>query len=367
MKLLFAGVGLFTLLCQAQPAREIRVECEEGQTIAQALRGARSGDTIKILGTCSEKVTVAVDGVRLDGGGSAVLEEPFNPPLNPPEFNGLLTIDGARGVVISGLVIQRSRAEGILAVRGASALVLGSTVQDNAGTGIAVNSSRVELVDSTVRRNLFGLDAFGHSSILLKGRFTANGNRIHGIGLIGSSNLEVRGARVEASENGEFGVSVFSQSSFDFLSFQTSTGSSMTLARNGAGGMVVGASIFSVTSANTRVSIVGSPVGIWMPAQSTLAIGPESTLLVERNTVGLNLGGGVVMFALGTLTVRSSAETGILADSAQVNLFSPLSEITGNGVDMDLRFGAQATVAGATVGTRRCESSVMVRGSISCP
>jgi hypothetical protein len=41
--------------------------------------------------------------------------------------------------------------------------------------------------------------------------------------------------------------------------------------------------------------------------------------------------------------------------------------ITDNGTDMDLSFGARATLQGNTIGTITCEKSAMIRGDTVCP
>jgi hypothetical protein len=43
------------------------------------------------------------------------------------------------------------------------------------------------------------------------------------------------------------------------------------------------------------------------------------------------------------------------------------SAITGNGVDVDLRFEARATFDGVDVGTITCDSTVLSRGTTVCP
>ena len=50
------------------------VDCDAGETIANAMSRAHSGSTIVISGTCEEAVVVDKDGITLDGGGTAVID-----------------------------------------------------------------------------------------------------------------------------------------------------------------------------------------------------------------------------------------------------------------------------------------------------
>jgi nitrous oxidase accessory protein NosD len=51
-----------------------KVQCDKGQTLQAALQKAKPGDTLKVTGTCQERVTITTDRLTLDGGGSAVLD-----------------------------------------------------------------------------------------------------------------------------------------------------------------------------------------------------------------------------------------------------------------------------------------------------
>ena len=106
-----------------------KVKCDKGQTLTEALRKAKPGDTLQVTGTCHERVTITTDRLTLDGGGSAVLDGGGG---GPTEFEGVVTIDGAHGVTLTGFTIQNGPGEGILGVRGAAFAVQDTTVQNNA-------------------------------------------------------------------------------------------------------------------------------------------------------------------------------------------------------------------------------------------
>ena len=88
-----------------------KVKCDKGQTLTEALRKAKPGDTLQVTGTCHERVTITTDRLTLDGGGSAVLDGGGG---GPTEFEGVVTIDGAHGVTLTGFTIQNGPGEGIL-------------------------------------------------------------------------------------------------------------------------------------------------------------------------------------------------------------------------------------------------------------
>jgi nitrous oxidase accessory protein NosD len=71
-----------------------RVQCDKGQTLTEALRKAKPGDTLQVAGTCQELVIITTDRLMLDGDGSAVLGGGGG---GPTEIEGVVTIDGARG------------------------------------------------------------------------------------------------------------------------------------------------------------------------------------------------------------------------------------------------------------------------------
>jgi nitrous oxidase accessory protein NosD len=51
-----------------------KVKCDKGQTLTDALRKAKPGDTLQVTGTCHERVTITTDRLTLDSGGSPVLD-----------------------------------------------------------------------------------------------------------------------------------------------------------------------------------------------------------------------------------------------------------------------------------------------------
>ena len=349
------------------PMRMRVVNCDRGEEIARALARAEPGDTIRVTGTCVERVSIKTDRITLDGQGAAVLDGGGGPIA---EFDGVVTIDGASGVTIQGFTVQNGPGEGILGTHGAAFSVRNTTVQDNGGNGVAVaEGSTAELTDCSMLRNATGIDVFTQSSAVLKGAIRTNENLGNGADINGTSIIEIRGAQVEASRNGGVGLVAGSNSQLAVFGFDVSRGSTFTIDANGGPGIVLGDSILNVFE-STTISITNGPLGILCGAGKIISPFGVGTFVIENNGVGLDFGLDGTALLVGGLTVRNNG-TGVRGDGAGVLTFISIPEnpsaITGNGVDVDLRFGARATIEGVDVGTITCDSTVLSRGTTVCP
>ena len=349
------------------PMRMRVVNCDRGQNIAEVLARAHPGDTILVTGTCVERVSIKTDRITLDGQGAATLDGGGGPAA---EFDGVVTIDGASGVTIQGFTVQNGPGEGILGTHGAAFSVRNSTVQDNGSTGVVVaEGSTAELTDCSILRNDAGIDVFTQSSAVLKGSIRTNDNLLNGATVNGTSIIEIRGAQVEASRNGGEGLAAGSNSQLAVFGFAGSQGSTFTIDANGGGGILLGDSILNVFSEST-IAITNSPLGILCGAGKIISPFGVGRFVIENNGVGLDFGLDGTALLVGGLTVRNNG-TGVRGDGAGVLTFISIpsnpSAITGNGVDVDLRFGARATFDGVDVGTITCDSTVLSRGTTVCP
>jgi hypothetical protein len=343
------------------------VNCDRGEEIARALARAEPGDTIRVTGTCVERVSIKTDRITLDGQGAATLDGGGGPPS---EFDGVVTIDGASGVTIQGFIVQNGPGEGILGTHGAAFSVRNTTVQDNGSTGVAVaEGSTAELTDCRLLRNRGGIDVFTQSSAVLKGSISTNENLGPGAVVNGTSIIEIRGAQVEASRNGGVGLLAGSNSQLAVFGFADSPGSTFTIDANGGAGIVLGDSLLNVFSEST-IAITNSPLGILVGAGKIISPNGVGRFVIENNGVGLDFGLDGTALLVGGLTVRNNG-TGLRGDGAGVLTFISIPEnpsaITGNGLDVDLRFGARATFAGVDVGSITCDSTVLSRGTTVCP
>ena len=158
-----------------------KVKCDKGQTLTEALRKAKPGDTLQVTGTCQERVTITTDRLTLDGGGNAVLDGGVGGPTE--FFEAVVTIDGVQGVTLMGFTIQNSPSQGILGVGGAAFMVKDTTFQNNGFGGIFLNNnSSAELTDVEVKDSGgIGISAFNNSTAVFKGNISSTGSGENGI------------------------------------------------------------------------------------------------------------------------------------------------------------------------------------------
>jgi nitrous oxidase accessory protein NosD len=186
-----------------------KVKCDKGQTLTDALKKAKPGDTLQVTGTCHERVTITTDRLTLDGGSSAVLDGEGGPTKF---FEGVVTIDGVQGVTLIGFTIQNSPGQGILGVGGAAFVVKDTTMQNNGVGGIFLNgNSSAELTDVEVKDSGgIGIAVFNNSTAVLKGHVSSTGSGrtvggSNGIAVQSGSTLEIRGRRCRRATTWEAG------------------------------------------------------------------------------------------------------------------------------------------------------------------
>ena len=304
-----------------------KVKCDKGQTLTEALRKAKPGDTLQVTGTCHEQVTITTDGLTLDGGGSAVLDGGGGSPTS--SFEAVVTIDGAQRVTLMGFTIQNSPGQGILGVGGAAFVVKDTTLQNNGAAGLILyNNSSAELTDVEVKGSgSIGLVVQNTSTAVLKGTIrstgsgaSSTGSGANGIAVQSGSTLEIRGASVHASDNGGNGLDIVDSQAIMF-GFPESQGSSLTVHNNGGDGIFVGdrkleffwrASAFATISASNN-SGSGIAIGLGGAVVSPSA---AAKFMIEHNQRrGLDVSEGGSALIIGGLTVQNNP-TGLRADGA---------------------------------------------------
>jgi len=350
-----------------------KVECDKGQTLTDALKKAKPGDTLQVTGTCHERVTITTDRLTLDGGGSAVLDGGGS---GPTEFEGVVTVDGAHGVTLAGFTVQNGSGEGIVGTHGAAFAVQQTTVQQNAASGIAVaDGSTADLTDCTIHGNGFGIDVFTSSSAILRGAISINQNKGNGAEVNGQSMLEIRGAQVQMNDNGGIGL-VAGSGQVAIFGFSASQGSTLTANGNGGNGIQISGSLLTIfgndfgsganiiTAANNEAGEIFVGTGVIASPYGT------GKFVIENNPIGLSFINGAGAVIRGGLSVQNNG-TGVLADGAGtltlVSIPPNPSEIENNGTDVDLKFGTRATFQDVAIGTIACDATVLSRGSTVCP
>lgn len=198
---------------EAAAQGEITVNCDAQETLAAALDQAAPGTTILINGTCMERVVVITDRITLDGQGGAIVDGGGASP--GPVSEGVITIESAQGVVLTGLTVQNGP-DGILGRRGASFAVSNTTVQDNADDGIQVDeNSTARLTDCTTQRNGDdGIGVFRSSNATLNGIISSNENGDHGLSVaLSASTVLNAGTAINVNNNGDTGIIISDASS----------------------------------------------------------------------------------------------------------------------------------------------------------
>jgi Right handed beta helix region len=356
-----------------------KVECDKGQTLTDALKKAKPGDTLLVTGTCQERVTITIDRLTLDGGGSAVLDGGGGPT---EFFEGVVTIDGVQGVTLMGFTIQNGPSLGILGVGGAAFVVQDTTIQQNGRAGIFLNNNAsAELIDVEVRDSGgIGIPVQNNSTAVFKGHVSSTGSGSNGIAVQSGSTLEFRGASVEASHNGGGGVDIVDSQAIIF-GYPESQGSTLTAQNNGSDGIFVATGslsffggAFAGTGSLATISASnngGSGIAIGLDGAVVSPSGAAKLMIENNQRSGLDVGEGGSALIIGGLTVQNN-QTGLLADGAGtltlVSVPSNPSSIQNNSdTDVDLRFGTRVTFGGVTIGTITCDKTVLSHGTTVCP
>ena len=373
MRTVSAVIAAVVTLLVAGPALAkdvIKVDCNKEKTIKDALKQADPGDTIRVTGVCHERITIKTNDVTLDGQGSAVID---GGAAGPIEFSGVITIDGVQGVKLVGLTVQNGRGEGILGRRGAAFQVERTIVQNHPNSsGIAVaDHSAAELTDVTLQQNAGGLDVFTSSSAVLRGAIAITQNGA-GITINGLAVVEIRGANVNASDNG-VGV-VVGSGQLAIFGFAASAGSTLNASGNGFAGIIVNGSQLSVYPAATVTASNNGEFGLLLAngGFATTLPGGGAKFVIANNRVGINIENGTgVLFQGGQLTVTGNAVVGLSANGAgTVTILSESatpSSISGNTLDVDLKFGTRTTFEDVTIGSIACDNTVLSQGTTVCP
>lgn len=318
---------------QADDGKTIQVRCTDSHLASllggppdplnRALQRARAGDTLLISGNCRESVTITTGPLTLRGmDGGTISGSRFEPEHS--EFDGLVTIDGARGVKISGLEIRDSRAEGVLLINGAAARIENSAIKGNQ-TGIRLSQSTLTIADSEVHdQEGSGISAISGSSLVMIGDIDIRNNLGAGLFLEGNTIAELRGARVHIDEN-ILGVVISLHSTLAVLELESSVGSVLTARNNAAIGIQLGQGVLMVAgeghpvaSSLIKSSNNGGPGLVAVAGSQVLSPFGAASFVFNNNPVGMVLMTNSSTEIRGGLQVQENAGPGIVATGAGV-------------------------------------------------
>ena len=196
-----------------QPRGWAEVDCdkEHSGALQRAIDRARPGDTLLVLGTCNENVTVQAgkDLITLNGSGNATINGP-DAALNT------ISVRAARGITVTGFTITGGRA-GISVDRGATALLDGNTIEHTGRFGIIMGGwSSANIVNNTIQNNAshgilvtgnaFGFIGFRSADDTVASPNIIRNNGMHGISLQFSSSARIAGNTI--SDNVRNGINV---------------------------------------------------------------------------------------------------------------------------------------------------------------
>lgn len=395
----FTALALFTTLglAQADNGTGNGVDCNKGDTLARALEKAKPGETITATGICNETVSVATNGVTIDGGGTAILDG---------GGKTVVTLDNVHNVTLTGFTV-RNGAVGIRIAGGADVAIRQTTVTNCRSQGIAVNHALAEISDTTLlNNNVSGLQLTESATVHFTGTVSSHHNTGWGIVVLGNSSLSSFfgvPSTLSTYNNSRDGVAVIGGSQMSLLAAgqvfdsHENTSSGLLLATNASLVALFGSKVdaqrngvngISIFSSSALNASDGATISAKMNGQDGILIAQNSAFGVT-NFIGLvplplkvettNNGkhgievsaGGSLAVDRSTLTSSTNTQAGLAVDDGStVTLVgsqqTPVTLAQNSVQDIILSFGSRATLVGIVNGTIACDPTVLIRGTVSC-
>lgn len=362
------------------------VNCDKGDSIARAVRKARAGQTILVKGVCGEQIHIKRDRIKIIGKDGAGFDGENLDPSNF-EFNPMIRVTDAVGVVIRNLFVRNGPAEGLL-VEGKSTVTLENvSAQENSNVGMLVDHARVEVTGGNYDGNQAGIDTTNGASAILRGDISLQNNIIFGIAASAGAALEARGTTMNASGNQIAGV-LLEGGYLSIFNFGVSQGSQILADNNGACGFVlVGGGYLDIvappplhfTGVNLLSAQNNQGCGFLMTSGGKIE-SPfgAATIQIEGNPAGMQISGNSDVSINGGLNIVNNFGPGLVADGAGLIALAPAdlspppdlpSLIQNNGgPDVILNFGSRFIYeSNAIIGSIACDGTALVRGLTVCP
>jgi Right handed beta helix region len=141
-------VGLLWFPLSVADAATVKLACNGKNTIGNAVKKLKPGDTLLVSGTCNETVEIGpeLSRITLDGQGKTTVN-------GPDAKTNTITVLG-REVTIKGFTVRGGR-RGIAVSRGGTAVVDGNIIENVAGDfGVQVSQASVaRIINNTIRNN----------------------------------------------------------------------------------------------------------------------------------------------------------------------------------------------------------------------
>lgn len=245
--------GLLWLPLSIVEAATVKLACNEKNTIGNAVKKLRPGDTLLVTGTCNEHLVIPEEIVRvvLDGQGKAT--------ISGPDKSVPTVIVNGRGITIKGFTVTGGR-DGIVVSRGSQAVIDRNAIQNTGRIGLQVNqSSFAVIVNNTIENNPTNGISIGGSSYAIIGIVTGldktaspniiQNNGQNGINVGRSSNARITGNTIR--NNKQNGIQVTRASQADITS--------STIDGNGMSGIAVSQNSAVQLGADKGTGIFESP------------------------------------------------------------------------------------------------------------
>ncbi len=273
------------LNCQDQPS-------QGPSTLMEALEIAQPGDTIAVRGACPQtQATLTKDDLTLMGSD---IEQAVFTGTDTSE--PVLTIDGARRIVIQNIVTQGG-STGLLVTQGATATLENVSARDNREYGIRIDrGSTAQLRDCMAQGN--GDDGFAvlrNANATLSGSIVSRENGDDGIQFGLGASGTIKEAVISANNNGNsplFGSDMFEGGAIG-------DGIRLTVSANV---IVIGSTIETVGNANDGLAVArASAFTAFAAADSSFAAEPVSISTSENGQDGIDVTGNSLVNTAGSL------------------------------------------------------------------
>jgi hypothetical protein len=325
------------------PEATVQVDCDQGDSLADAVATRADVLTVRFRGTCAEELVITRDRLTIEGlDASAVIADD---PATPEPTASLLLL-GA-DVVLRDFAITGSNSRGVLARRSSGVLAENLTVTGAGSTGVTVEeSSSVHLTDCAVTDNGFaGVTAWSNSSVVVEGRLDASRNLQVGVLLSTGSGLQSEGSG---------SVIVADDPGFAAVAVQLGASAQAPLVRSARSGIAV----FNFGGHWTgNLDIEATGIALYLAEGGYYS-----------GTLDLAGGFGLGLFVADDATAALQGGD-VQAPTAAVVTNSVLqASNTSFGGSLIFNFNGQGYFEGsATTGGVVCDPSALVGGSITCP
>jgi parallel beta-helix repeat protein len=246
----------FTIMLSLYPlaarSQALVVNCDTGGTINGALGSLKPGNTLTVIGACTESVAIEaeVSRITLDGRGTARLQSPA-PTQNTIAIRG-------REITVRGFTISGGN-NGVIVQRGGTAVIDDNNVRNNLRSGILLGpGSSASIINNTIENNTWGITVEENSSArvgfqvptLLGLPNTIQNNTAAGILVERDSSARVIGATIR--NNGGDGIQVDQSSRADITdnSIEANVGNGISVSENSEVHLDFGSRVQAVVQAN---------------------------------------------------------------------------------------------------------------------